>query len=99
MATNFKAATYANSMGGSQTADCGSFNGTFQQGWPFGQQTVDLGTFDGTLQQNSNYSQQTANIDLVGRQFVREHKTTKVCNFFTNQLTVMESARRTAKVR
>jgi len=35
-----------------QTADLGSFNGTFQQGGTFGQQTADLGSFDGTFQQS-----------------------------------------------
>ena len=35
-----------------QTADLGSFNGTFQQGGTFGQQTADLGNFDGTFQQS-----------------------------------------------
>ena len=35
-----------------QTADLGSFNGTFQQGETFGQQTADLGSFDSTFQQS-----------------------------------------------
>ena len=39
-----------------QTADLGSFDGTFQQGDTFGQQTADLGSFDGTFQQNSKVS-------------------------------------------
>ena len=39
-----------------QTADLGSFNGTFQQGGTFGQQTADLGSFNGTFQQRSNVS-------------------------------------------
>ena len=43
-------------MGGSQTANLGSFNGTFQQGGTFGQQTADLGSFNGTFQQRSNVS-------------------------------------------
>ena len=39
-----------------QTTDLGSFNGTFQQGGTFGQQTADLGSFNGTFQQRSNVS-------------------------------------------
>ena len=39
-----------------KTADLGSFDGTFQQGYTFGQQTADLCSFDGTFQQNSKVS-------------------------------------------
>ena len=44
-------AVYGSKISITQTADLGSFDGTFQQGDTFCQQTANLGSFDGAFQQ------------------------------------------------